>query len=152
MTNKSSFYKIFCIRVEKEAEHFPTLREMRDKLDFSVHLKDRTVVEGGSVKLICAAIGKKPEMSWYRGMEQISFTPRIKDLGEPKDSFCCIHIKRAIKEDAGVYTCYAKNAKEKISTSCTLTVVPKVEIHKNDESLAPIFVRHIKGMTLCMSC
>lgn len=119
---------------------------MRDKLDFSVHLKDRTVVEGGSVKLICAAVGKKPEMSWYRGMECVSFTPRILNLGEPKDSFCCLHIKRALPEDAGVYTCYAKNAKEKISTSCKLTVIPKVEIQKHDESLAPIFVRHITGI------
>lgn len=125
---------------------------MRDKLDWSVHLKDRTVVEGGSVKLICAAVGKKPEMSWYRGMEQISFSPRIKDLGEPKDSFCCIHIKRAVKEDAGIYTCYAKNAKEKIATTCRLTVVPKVQIKKHDESLAPIFVRHIKGIQIGCSC
>lgn len=121
------------------------MREIRDKLEFNVNLKDQTANIGGTAKFICSCIGKVADMRWYRGTKEVEYNARVKNLGEPKDGFACLEISRLEQDDSGIYSCYAKNAAERISTSCFLKVVPKVEMKTLDDGMAPIFVRHIKG-------
>lgn len=130
---------------QEEKEHYPTLREIRDKLEFNVNLKDQTAIKGSTAKFICSCIGKVADMRFYRGTKEVEYGSRFKNLSEPKDGFACLEITGLEAEDSGIYTCYAKNAVERISTSCFLKVVERVEMKKHDDGMAPLFVRHIKG-------
>lgn len=143
---------LFCAHTKDkpEEEHFPTLKEIREKLEFNVHLQDRTVIQGDSVKLICAVVGIKSELRWYHDTAEVSYTGRIVNEGQPKEGFACLHIKRALPEDSGVYTCMAKNDKERIETKCRLTVIPQEDFIKPDpdvkeDLIEPIFITGIKG-------
>lgn len=151
LTNLVTFFH-FELKEKAPEEHAPTLKEIRDKLDFSVHLQDRTVVQGGSVKFICAAVTtQKLEIRWYKGSAEVSYNPRVVNMNDPKDGFACLQIKRASDEDIGLYTCIFKTEKEKITTCGRLSVIPKDQVYQHDsdeesqEEIAPIFRRAIKG-------
>lgn len=94
------------------------------------------------MKLICAVVGKKPELKWFKDNEEIIYGAKFKDLTD--DCFGCILITKTTMDDAGEYKCVAKNDKEEISSTCQLIVFPKVENLK-DKNVAPIFTRAIKG-------
>lgn len=141
-------------------EHAPTLKEIRAKLDFSVHLQDRTVVTGGTVKFVCAVVGTaKTELRWYHGSKEVSYTPRVVNMNDPKDGFACLQIKRCTDEDAGLYTLIAKTENDRITATAHLTVIPNEQLFHPDvdqdpEEIAPIFLRAVKGkccaMHLCL--
>lgn len=142
----------FVLKEKAPEEHAPTLKEIKDKLDFSVHLQDRTVVQGGNVKFICAVVSTmKLEIRWYKGSAEVNYSPKVINLNDPKDGFACLQIKRATDEDAGLYTCIFKTEKEKLTCSARLSVIPKDRFYQEDpeedpqEEIAPIFRRAIKG-------
>lgn len=102
------------------------------------------------MKLICAVVGKKAELRWYHDTVEVSYTGRVVNEGQPKEGFACVHIKRALPEDSGVYRCTAKNEKESVNTECRLKVIPTEDFIKPDpdvkgDLIEPIFITGIKG-------
>lgn len=109
------------------------------------------MIQGDPVKLICAAVGRKPELRWYHGTAEVSYSHRVVNENNPKDGFACLHIKRSLPEDAGQYILVAKNDKEQVEAKCNLQVITSEEFikpdpdKKNEDQIEPIFITGIKG-------
>lgn len=118
------------------------IRDSKTKLTFSTHLRDRTSLSGGTVKLLCSVNGPDPQIRWLKNEAPIEYGPHIKNAS--KDGIGCIQIENVTPEDSGEYKCIAKNPHTELSTICKLNVYPVPE----DDTLPPTFTRALKGKIL----
>ena len=89
--------------------------------EFILKLRDRSAVEGSSVRLACRAMGTpEPGFQWYKGDKPISAEGRF-DISQSVSGFTLV-IKDCQVEDAGEYKCEATNKAGSVSTSCKITV------------------------------
>uniref|UniRef100_A0A1B0CWT0 Muscle M-line assembly protein unc-89 n=1 Tax=Lutzomyia longipalpis TaxID=7200 RepID=A0A1B0CWT0_LUTLO len=111
--------------------------EMKNRLSFVTHLADRTVPVGAKLKLFTICNGPEPQMKWTHNGIGVVVGPRVKNA--TKENNALIDILNVLPEDAGEWTCTAKNAFHAISTSCNITVFepPPVDV------IPPTFSRPI---------
>lgn len=126
-----------------------SLWAQREKLEFTVHLHNLTVVEDRNARFICGVSGGgNLEILWHKDGKKIRFekTPRILDYSaDPRTA--CIGIECTQPSDAGTYTCTFtdKDKNESLTTSCQLIVVPRFHKTKElSEMVPPTFVRKLQ--------
>jgi hypothetical protein len=126
-----------------------SLWAQREKLEFTVHLHNMTVIEDRNARFICGVSGgKKLEFVWHKDGKKIRFekTPRILDYSaDPRTA--CIGIECTQASDAGTYTCtfHDTETDQTLVTSCRLIVVPRLKKTKElGEKVPPTFVRKLQ--------
>lgn len=89
--------------------------------EFILKLRDRSAIEGSSVRLACRAMGTpEPGFQWFKDYKPISAGGRF-DISQSVSGFTLV-IKDCQVEDAGEYKCEATNKAGSVSTSCKITV------------------------------
>lgn len=126
-----------------------SLWAQREKLEFTVHLHNLTVVEDRNARFICGVSGGGTlEITWHKDGKKIRFekTPRILDYSaDPRTA--CIGIECTQPGDAGTYTCTFTDTErnQSLTTSCKLIVVPRFHVTKElSEKVPPTFVRKLQ--------
>jgi Immunoglobulin I-set domain len=97
-------------------------RASKNNLRFDSELKDQTVVEGNTVKLLCCVSGPNPNFKWQKNGKQVVWSDRVKNL--TKDTFGGIKISKLTEADSGVYSCIIKNSYNELESVCNLVVYP----------------------------
>lgn len=120
-----------------ETEEF-RIYNNKQKLWFSGNLRDQTVIEGSTIKMICAVSGPLPIIKWTKNERPINWGQTIRN--NSGEGIGQIIIEKITRSDAGTYTCTAKNSANEVSTSATITVIPRSTVPRNDSS-KPIFTR-----------
>ncbi|XP_055607325.1 muscle M-line assembly protein unc-89-like [Uranotaenia lowii] len=120
--------------------HHKKILHSRDKLQWSVHLTNRACAAGRRFKLMCAATGFQPELTWYKDNAPLEYNEHIIDMNDlHRGAYGCIWINDISGEDSGTYKCVASNGFEQIETTCVLTVIDSRGI---TPKCAPVFVPH----------
>lgn len=120
-----------------ETEEFRIFNN-KQKLWFSGNLRDQTVIEGSTVKLICAVSGPLPIIKWSKNDKNVAWGQTIKNMSG--EGIGQVIIEKITRADAGTYTCSAKNSVNEVTTSATIKVIPKSTVPKDDSS-KPLFTR-----------
>ncbi|KAH7700895.1 TTN-1 protein, partial [Aphelenchoides avenae] len=93
-----------------------------EKPTFHTKLQDKTVVEGETAVLRCKATSAtESQITWSKDGEHIVSTRR-RNVKFGADGECSLTIAGCATDDAGTYTCTAKNGAGSESTECFLTV------------------------------
>jgi Immunoglobulin I-set domain len=125
-----------------------SLWAQREKLEFTVHLHNMTVIEDKNARFICGVSGGgNLEITWYKNDKKIRFErfPRILDYS--RNATGCIGIECSQLSDAGTYKCTFtdKEKNETLETSCELIVVPRLYRTKElSRKIPPAFVRKLQ--------
>ena len=120
-----------------ETEEF-RIYNNKQKLWFSGGLRDQTAIEGSTIKLICAVSGPLPIIKWTKNERPINWGQTIRNMSG--EGIGQIIIEKISRQDAGTYTCSAKNPVNEVTTSATIKVIPKSTVPKDDSS-KPLFTR-----------
>ncbi|XP_063700566.1 LOW QUALITY PROTEIN: muscle M-line assembly protein unc-89-like [Culicoides brevitarsis] len=99
-----------------KATHFGALHHLK----FVSQLRDQYVMEGSTVKLQCYLDGPQPTMKWFKNEKPIQWGQTM--INKSRDVHGCCEIQKITMQDAGIYTCVAKNPYNEIETKCRLTV------------------------------
>lgn len=84
-------------------------------------LRDKSAVEGSSVRLACRAMGTpEPLFQWFKDNQPISAGGRF-DISQSVSGFTLV-IKDCQVEDSGEYKCEATNKAGSVSTAAKITV------------------------------
>lgn len=113
--------------------------KIKKQLSFASSLKDRIIFTGQTLKLCLTCIGPEPQIKWMRNGCGIVYGPHIKNF--TKEGYACIEVYNVTEEDAGEYSCVAKNAAGEISTSGRITVYTS---NQSDASAA-VFLLPLRG-------
>ncbi|KAL7299322.1 hypothetical protein TKK_0007901 [Trichogramma kaykai] len=88
---------------------------------FCTQLTNSTVAEGSRLRLICTTIGMpEPEVYWTKNGDRIR--PGGKEKIKYENGIATLEILPAELEDAGYYTCIAKNLKGQAFTEATVRI------------------------------
>lgn len=99
----------------------PKPKERLRQPEFILKLRDKSAVEGSSVRLACRAMGTpEPGFQWYKDSEPISAGGRF-DINQSVSGFTLV-IKECQLEDSGEYQCEATNKVGSVSTSAKVTI------------------------------
>lgn len=99
----------------------PKPKERLREPEFILKLRDRSAVEGSSVRLACRAMGTpEPGFQWYKDDKPISAGGRF-DISQSVSGFTLV-IKECQVDDSGEYKCEATNKAGSVSTSAKITV------------------------------
>ena len=99
----------------------PKPKERLREPEFILKLRDRSAVEGSSVRLACRAMGTpEPTFQWYKDDQPISAGGRY-DISQSVSGFTMV-IKDCQVEDSGEYKCEAANKAGSVSTAAKITV------------------------------
>ena len=89
--------------------------------EFILKLRDRSAVEGSSIRLACRAMGTpEPTFQWFKDDQPISAGGRF-DISQAVSGFTLV-IKDCLVEDSGEYKCEATNKAGSVSTAAKITV------------------------------
>ena len=92
--------------------------------EFILKLRDRSVVEGSSIRLACRAMGKPvPSFQWFKNDQPINSDGRY-DITESVSGFTLV-VKDCQLEDSANYKCTATNKAGSVSTAAKVTVTGK---------------------------
>lgn len=112
----------------------------RDRLKVATHLRDRTAVVGGKVKLVVSILGPDPDIKWLKDDKVLEYGAHVKGL--TSEGLSTLELEKLTLESKGEYKCEAKNEGSVVSTSFYLKVIePRV---KGDKE-APICVLSLRG-------
>lgn len=125
-----------------------SLRAQREKLEFTLHLHNMSVIEDKCARFLCGVRGGTVlDIQWFKNDEKIDFEadPRVQDFSG--ETTGCIGIECASTKDAGKYTCKFTDKYKKVSltTAMELIVVPR--IHRTKElaqKSPPTFIRKLQ--------
>lgn len=120
----------------EEPEPF-VLRYSKNRLTFSGELRDQTVFEGQTVKMLCAVSGPLPIIKWLKNGKPVPWSETVRNLSG--DGLGSVIIDKIKKIDAGVYTCSAKNSSGECTTEARIKVIPKIDIPSKESK--PSFTR-----------
>lgn len=99
----------------------PKPKERLREPEFILKLRERSAVEGSSVRLACRAMGTpEPTFQWYKDDQPISAGGRY-DISQSVSGFTLV-IKDCQVEDSGEYKCEATNKAGSVSTAAKVTV------------------------------
>lgn len=99
----------------------PKPKERLREPEFILKLKDRSAVEGSTVRLACRAMGTpEPGFQWFKDGKPISSEGRF-NISQSVSGFTLV-IKDCQVEDSGEYKCEATNKAGSVSTSAKITV------------------------------
>lgn len=99
----------------------PKPKERLREPEFILKLKDRSAVEGSTVRLACRAMGTpEPGFQWFKDDKPVSAGGRF-DINQSVSGFTLV-IKDCQVEDTGEYKCEATNKAGSVSTSAKITV------------------------------
>lgn len=115
------------------------IRLSKEKLKWNALLTSRAIPEGGSTKLQCICSGPGSTFKWTKNGKNVEWSDRLKNLSQM--GMGEVVITKAQKQDAGVYSCIAKNARGEIETSCRVTILPPAD--KQSTKSPPSFPRGI---------
>ena len=123
---------------EDNAETF-LIRDSKVKVGWDGQLHNITANVGSKVKFICSANGPQPILKWQKDGKAIEWSDRVKMHNE--GNVGQIIISKAVKKDAGEYSCTAQGVMNSVTTTAVLKVI---ELPK-ERSTKPTFARAIKG-------
>ena len=110
----------------------------KNNLWFSGNLRDQTVIEGSTIKLLCAVTGPMPIMKWLKFGKPVAWGNNMRNMtGEGIGNIIIDKITRA---DAGTYSCTAKNPYNEVTTEAVIKVIPRSSVPRTDTS-KPFFSR-----------
>ena len=115
----------------------------KNKLWFSGNLRDQTVVEGSTIKMVCAVSGPLPIMKWFKNGKPVPWSATIRN--NTGDGLGQVIIEKITRTDAGVYTCVAKNPGNEVETAAVIKVIQKSTVPNTDTS-KPAFTRVLAEM------
>ncbi|XP_058817007.1 muscle M-line assembly protein unc-89-like [Topomyia yanbarensis] len=121
-----------------EAQMVSKMLDSKQKLSFDVQLKNITVAEGSSIKMVCSCTGPSPSIKWYKNNLPIAWSKTLKN--DTKLGIGAMHFETTSVNDSGTYKCVASNNFGEIETSCALTVYPV----QQNQFEAPKFTRNVK--------
>jgi len=125
-----------------------SLWAQREKLEFTVHLHNMTVIEDRNARFICGVQGGgKLEIKWFKNGKKIRFEKMPRILDYSGEATGCIGIECTQPSDAGNYSCTFTDVEknEVLSTSCDLIVVPRLRATKQlAAKVPPTFVRKLQ--------
>ena len=99
----------------------PKSKERLREPELILKLRDKSVVEGSSVRLACRAMGTpEPSFQWFKDNQLISAGGRF-DISQSVSGFTLV-IKDCRVEDSGEYKCEATNKAGSVSTAAKVTV------------------------------
>lgn len=110
----------------------------KNNLWFSGNLRDQTAIEGTTIKLLCAVSGPTPIIKWLKNGKPVAWGNNMRNM--TGDGLGLVIIDKIAKNDAGVYTCTAKNQSNEVSTEAVIKVIPKSSVPRSDTS-KPFFSR-----------
>lgn len=113
--------------------------DLKQKLYFEAQLKNMTVAEGTSIKLVCSCVGPSPTIKWFKNNTPVSYTKTLKN--NSKLGVGAIQFTTTTVSDSGTYKCVASNNFGEVETSCLLTVYPVL----GKQYEAPTFVKNVRG-------
>lgn len=94
------------------------------KLFYESYLKNQSIEEGMSLKLVANFGGKDGAVSWIKdGL--ILNTDLRKFITSCRNGIVCLEILKPNLIDAGEYSCIIKNSISSISTNCNVKIMPK---------------------------
>ncbi|XP_062294317.1 myosin light chain kinase, smooth muscle [Scomber scombrus] len=97
-------------------------RKMQEPPQFTQTLKDQTVAQGSSARLLCHLTGyPDPEVVWLCGDEPLVESSTVQ-IEYEEDGCCTLILVNVGPEDTNVYTCTATNDHGEKSCSAKLTV------------------------------
>ena len=105
---------------------------------FSGALRDQTVIEGSTMKMICAVSGPMPMIKWLKNGRPVPWSGTVRNLSG--EGIGQVIIEKIQKLDAGSYTCSAKNQFNEVTTECVVKVIPRWTVPTSDAS-KPMFTR-----------
>lgn len=112
---------------------------LKNKLNFVTHLCNRTIAVGAKVKLSCVLQGPDPSIRWLKNEQPLTYSPRLRNLSQ--DGMCILEMQSVTMDDAGDYTCVARNQTNEVTSCCTVYVYDT----KQSNDFKPTFTRAIKG-------
>lgn len=99
----------------------PKSKERLREPELILKLRDKSAVEGSSVRLACRAMGTpEPSFQWFKDNQPISAGGRF-DISQSVSGFTLV-IKDCRVEDSGEYKCEAINKAGSVSTAAKVTV------------------------------
>lgn len=134
----SNLYNTQSLPILEELKRTKAL-DSKQKLHFDAQLKNMTVAEGSSVKLICSCVGPSPTIKWYKNNIPLSYTKVLKN--DTKLGVGAITFTTTTVNDSGTYKCVANNNFGEVETSCLLTVFPVLK----EQHEAPKFIKNVRG-------
>lgn len=120
-----------------ETETFRILNS-KNNLWWSGALRDQTVIEGSTVKLLCAVSGPMPIIKWLKNGKPVAWGNNMRNM--TGDGLGLVIIDKIAKLDAGVWSCTAKNPNNEVTTEAVIKVIPKSTVPR-DEFSKPAFTR-----------
>lgn len=110
----------------------------KTNLWFSGKLRDQTVIEGSTIKMLCAVTGPLPIMKWMKNGKPVPWSATVRNMSG--EGLGQVIIEKITRTDAGVYTCSAKNQSNEAVTQAVIKVIPKSTVPRSDAS-KPAFTR-----------
>lgn len=108
----------------KVKPELPKPKERLREPEFILKLRDRSAVEGSSVRLACRAMGTPvPTFQWFKNDQPINSDGRY-DITQSVSGFTLV-IKDCQLEDSADYKCTAANKAGSVSTAAKVTVTGK---------------------------
>lgn len=102
----------------------PKPKERLREPEFILKLRDRSVVEGSSIRLACRAMGTPvPSFQWFKNDQPINSDGRY-DITQSVSGFTLV-VKDCQLEDSANYKCTATNKAGSVSTAAKVTVTGK---------------------------
>lgn len=117
----------------------PKPLDLKQKLYFEAQLKNMTIAEGSSVKLVCSCVGPSPTIKWFKNNIPVSYSKTLKN--NSKLGVGAIHFTTTTVSDSGTYKCVASNNFGEVETSCLLSIYPVL----GKQYEAPTFVKNVRG-------
>uniref|UniRef100_W5M1J2 Immunoglobulin superfamily member 22 n=1 Tax=Lepisosteus oculatus TaxID=7918 RepID=W5M1J2_LEPOC len=116
--------------IAKEKEHLKlrmkeyTLKDLSQKPEFIVPLKDHAVRRGKDCTMSCAFLAiPQPQVSWFKGDAKISENPKFWQT--TANGVCTLTIPACDQKDSGEYTLVVENTLGQAKCKCNLVVFDK---------------------------
>lgn len=110
----------------------------KQSLWFSGKLRDQTVIEGSTMKMVCAVTGPMPIMKWLKNGKPVPWSGTVRNLSG--EGLGQVIIEKIQRSDAGVYSCTAKNQFNEVTTEAVVKVIQRSTVPRSDTS-KPAFTR-----------
>lgn len=112
----------------------------KNRLYFATQLRDRTAIEGSTLKLQCNVIGPGPSCRWLKDDNFVTVGPNINNLTE--EGKAILVLSNVNSEVSGIYKCVARNEHCQVETSCYVKIYAA---QADGDEQEPMFTLPLRG-------